>query len=1241
MHKPYGFTLLELIATLALVGILSTVGGAGFISATKGYLFTKEISGNTQSGQATMARLGKMLRNLTFISKTGKNAFKVTYLRNDESISEQISLVKNSRTGAGVLQTVHSGSKNLRIPAGTYPIQKNITDFVVQYHSTDVEGWQDSPPVSGLHKLMLIRIQLKMDVAGTPLEFATTFIPRNVFYAPEQFDSNGLYKGFGSSPNCFIATATYGSPNNPVVLLLRQFRDTYLATWAGGRKIIQWYYEYSPTLAETIRRNDLLLAISRILLLPLAGFACVALFFPYGLLCIPLLCILGKNLAKNCLPKVYGKESGGVLLGIIAAMLFMSLLSTAMLNMYGSSVLGTVSYSLSPKAYYLAESGIRYAGKVYLEELSNDDGEPSNAVRSLHNKTFSLPDKKDGVSPTNDTIHLNIATYWFEAPASGGTVRNITFQAGALGDIPSTVMASKNNGFLYLASSQKIIRFNRSRKRDGKIVFKLSKKVTLQRKEDILFAGKAKKKAGRLIVGGNIAIGNSSSLFPPANGVILVSNGKQEQYAMYARANYTTGVLEGLTEVPGQQPFVESFPIQVNKTIVVLQHHAIINSTGSIGALNEPMTRTITQSQPLMVVSRLVRRTFTETFDNPEESASRWNTITSKEKTIENQKSGNEADNNALAATGGTVAFEGLGKQSTSVESLTGLDSENQSVKDMLKMHDTWGSGESLRIYDMQVKMKFDQNDDVIHTTLDGIPIPEPDYTYGSWLFGFRFHVRQSESLTTMFGVSFINTYRGRKYSNSLRGYADWDGIYDDLQNNHGYNKISDSDAQFWNDSPILSGIPYLIFWEQSFAGSDFSASGTTLSTAQFLSKYPLADISTAAFALYKRITDNPLDGPTYIMHVHPTATDALTAYEKAYIFNGNSTAIQSTDYEFSTPEEYWDSKKNLILRYRDSNNILSSAQSVNYRPAFAVPYIGYALSPKYNILNRTSVGNKWWVLGSPNTGAYVTNSKGNFASEHQGYVLESSAKPTDFSKRVPQWLRTLFSTVPSLVTPVESAELLSAKHSYRFWIQDWATLQATVTEFNATKTDLPYLLGSNKVVVTSAGFATPDGNSTATGNVKVVGRTAYPRFAQGSASFVWPDDGDAFLLALWESRKGTSSNNIWQQNERFENYSSQLLGASSPVSQLAGVSSSKKVVFPATDSEYDYIFSLAGSFIPSKDMPSPTSKPLDGFLLGLHSMGIGDFGDGKAENVYFDDFALRVYERTPEGFLPGIQQEE
>lgn len=74
---------------------------------------------------------------------------------------------------------------------------------------------------------------------------------------------------FTTEDACFIATAAYGSVLNKYVVLLRQFRDTYLKTNALGRGFIQLYYQYSPSLAEIISKNSGLRFIVRVLLMPL------------------------------------------------------------------------------------------------------------------------------------------------------------------------------------------------------------------------------------------------------------------------------------------------------------------------------------------------------------------------------------------------------------------------------------------------------------------------------------------------------------------------------------------------------------------------------------------------------------------------------------------------------------------------------------------------------------------------------------------------------------------------------------------------------------------------------------------------------------------------------------------------------------------------------------------------------------------------------------------------------------
>jgi len=75
----------------------------------------------------------------------------------------------------------------------------------------------------------------------------------------------------GGGGGCFIATAAYGTYQDPYVKLLRDFRDQYLLSNAAGQWFVKEYYTHSPAFADWLREHETARAVVRTLLWPLIG----------------------------------------------------------------------------------------------------------------------------------------------------------------------------------------------------------------------------------------------------------------------------------------------------------------------------------------------------------------------------------------------------------------------------------------------------------------------------------------------------------------------------------------------------------------------------------------------------------------------------------------------------------------------------------------------------------------------------------------------------------------------------------------------------------------------------------------------------------------------------------------------------------------------------------------------------------------------------------------------------------
>lgn len=85
-------------------------------------------------------------------------------------------------------------------------------------------------------------------------------------------EANGEKEGELTDQRCFIATATFGSPEHRHVEVFRWFRSSILLRTELGKAFVAFYYKNSPALASVIAESESLKLISRSVLIVPAYF---------------------------------------------------------------------------------------------------------------------------------------------------------------------------------------------------------------------------------------------------------------------------------------------------------------------------------------------------------------------------------------------------------------------------------------------------------------------------------------------------------------------------------------------------------------------------------------------------------------------------------------------------------------------------------------------------------------------------------------------------------------------------------------------------------------------------------------------------------------------------------------------------------------------------------------------------------------------------------------------------------
>jgi prepilin-type N-terminal cleavage/methylation domain-containing protein len=277
-----GFTLIEIIVTLVLAGIMATLGGMFLVQAIRGYMMVQGNTQISQQAQLAMTRIGREIMEMQDMTADGTaTTLSVAHVAGNRTLGLDDGKIKINSTGGAL--------------SGGDILLDNVQNLTLTY-------WSGNPPASS--STWPVANDLQLLAAGEIL--VHMIYPGGGLCSSPAGSRRATTRIWGGAPaptatppsvppgagGCVVATAAYGYAYHPYVHVLRNFRDRYLLTWQGGRMLTDIYYTRGAPIADWLRVRPGGAAAVRVLLLPVIGMAFVAVYAPAGLLFLPALSLV-------------------------------------------------------------------------------------------------------------------------------------------------------------------------------------------------------------------------------------------------------------------------------------------------------------------------------------------------------------------------------------------------------------------------------------------------------------------------------------------------------------------------------------------------------------------------------------------------------------------------------------------------------------------------------------------------------------------------------------------------------------------------------------------------------------------------------------------------------------------------------------------------------------------------------------------------------------------------------------
>lgn len=169
--RARGFTLVELVVTIVLVGIIGTFTMFFLSTGFSGYLRARDTAESALKAQIALDRISLELRDIDFIDKN-------TYAENARIDYTSLTLPGNRK----ILYNSISGVITLDVNNNPYELLDGVSSFVMKIIKPNIPPDKDLNGDTSNDEVKAIEVSFKVGEIGKP--FSARIFPRNMVQAP-------------------------------------------------------------------------------------------------------------------------------------------------------------------------------------------------------------------------------------------------------------------------------------------------------------------------------------------------------------------------------------------------------------------------------------------------------------------------------------------------------------------------------------------------------------------------------------------------------------------------------------------------------------------------------------------------------------------------------------------------------------------------------------------------------------------------------------------------------------------------------------------------------------------------------------------------------------------------------------------------------------------------------------------------------------------------------------------------